>query len=344
MNYTVFLQQIEREISPFYIFEGKEEYLKREALKKLKKKLITSPEAEPFNFILLDSLQNTSQEILEAAHQLPFNNKWILVVVERADKLRSRDEEKLIDYLKDPINSTCIVFIGQEFEKQRELYRFFRERRKVVSFNPLREKEAIAWIIEKVKEQGKTISYEAAFLLAEKSKGDVFFLENEINKLLLFVHPETSIEEFHVLGLSGKGESEDIFSLLRAFRNKDLPLALGILNKLFLQGEKPLLIESMLAREVRILIRLKVAGGNITPRKACGIIFRKNSSFSDFYLNKAKEYIKAANSFSLSHLLFAQERILTVEFLIKKGRQQEKAALQQALIDILTLSDKPHSI
>ena len=339
MNYAVFLQQIEREISPFYIFEGKEEYLKKEALKKLNKKLITSPGTESFNFILLDALQNTSREIMEAAYQLPFNNKWMLVVVERADRLRSRDEEILLDYLKDPVSSTCIVFIGQKFNSQSKFYHFFRERRKIVSFNPLREKEAIRWILEKVKEQGKSISYEAAFLLAEKSRGDIFFLQNEINKLALFVHPETKIEQFHVLGLSGKGESEDIFNLLRAFRNKDLSLTLGILNKLFLQGEKPLLIESMLARELRILIRLKVAAQNITPRKACKFVFRKNSGFSDFHLSKAKEYMEAASSFSLSHLLFAQERILQAEFQIKKGRQQEEAALQQALIDILTLSE-----
>jgi len=259
-------------------------------------------------------------------------------VVKEVEKLSPKDEERIIDYLKKPVDSTCIVFVGEGSDPRSRFYHFFKEKGKLVIFSPLREKETIAWIREKVAQEGKTISFEAALRLAQQTGGDVFSLENEVDKLILFVHPEKSIEESHVLELSGESGGEDIFTFLEAFREKNLPLTLRILNRLFLRGEDPLFIQAMLVREVRILLRLKLAGSKITSRKACEYIFKKRRIYTDFFLDKAKEYIEAAEKFTLSHLLFAQQRILTAEFLIKKGRQQGEAALRQALLDILTWS------
>lgn len=336
MNYKRFLQEIERgKIEFFYLFEGKEKYLKKEALKKLKEKLL-EPVSEDFNFQILDASQHTAKEIVEAAYQLPLNNKWQLIVVEKVEKLSSLDQEKIIDYLKEPVNSTCLIFSGEEINSESKLYQFFKERGKLVLFHPFGPKEAVTWIREKVARAGKKINFEAALMLAEYTEGDVFSLNNEVEKLTLFVHPKKLIEQSDVLQLLGETGNENIFTLLGAFRERNLRLCLQILDRLFFGGKEPLFIQSMLVREIRILLRLKLAGSEITPVQACEYIFKKRKNYTNFFLHKAKEYINAARLFTLPQLLFAQERILTAEFLIKKGKQQPETALQQAILDILT--------
>ncbi|HDN84207.1 MAG TPA: hypothetical protein ENG47_00435, partial [Candidatus Aerophobetes bacterium] len=61
-------------MSPFYLSEGKENYLKKEALNKLKDKIIPR-QYEDFNLHFMNANQFTGQEIVEAAYQIPFNNK-----------------------------------------------------------------------------------------------------------------------------------------------------------------------------------------------------------------------------------------------------------------------------
>ena len=335
MTYKKFLTQIKRKnISPFYLFEGEEKYLKREALQKLKAELISGN--EDFNYQLLTPTSYTGREILELACQLPFNNRWQLLVVEEADRLTLKDEKIIMDYLKNPVNSTCLVLVGERFNPQSRLYKFFKEKDKLVIFYPLREMEAIEWIKNEVKEKGKTITDEAALELYRRCGGNLFLLRGEIDKLICFVHPQGCIEELHVIQLAGENPQESIFDFLYAFRQKDLSLAIHLLNRLFMQGEEPLAINAMLTREVRILLWLKLEGERITPSRASKYIFKGKTSYSDFFLKKAKEYIKASKKFTLAQLLFAQERLLDTEFYIKKGREKPDIAIQRAVIDILS--------
>ncbi|RLE10916.1 hypothetical protein DRJ04_08955, partial [Candidatus Aerophobetes bacterium] len=118
-------------------FEGEEKYLKREALQKLKAELISGN--EDFNYQLLTPTSYTGREILELACQLPFNNRWQLLVVEEADRLTLKDEKIIMDYLKNPVNSTCLVLVGERFNPQSRLYKFFKEKDKLVIFYLLRE-------------------------------------------------------------------------------------------------------------------------------------------------------------------------------------------------------------
>lgn len=335
MTYRQFLKELERgNISPFYLFEGEENYLKREALGKLKDKIIAD-QYKDFNFHLINITQSTGREIVESAHQLPFNNKWQLIVVQEVENLKLDDEKIILRYLKNPLNLTCMVFVAEKIDARRRFYQFFKEKDKLVSFNPLKEKEALIWIKKRIKEEGKTISPEAALQLYHRSGGSVFLMQNEINKLICFVHPQDYIQESHIAQLCGENPQESIFSLTEAFRKRKLKSALQILNKLILHGKEPLLIHALLTREVRILLRIKLAGSKITPLQACSYIFKTKDSSNPFFLKKAREYIEAAKGFTKQQLFSAHQKMLDVEFLLKRGKKGE-ITLQKVIVDILS--------
>jgi len=331
MTYREFLRKIEKgKIACFYLFEGKEEYFKKEALRKLKEKIVTG--GEDFNFQVLSATSCGSREILEFAFQLPFKGERQLLVVEEADKLSLKDQKSLLSYLKNPVKSTCVVFTGDGFDHRTGFYNFFGKEGKIVFFRPLNEFEMIEWIREKVEDAGKIITEDAAFELYRRIGKDLFLLEGEIEKLVAFVHPSSCIESSHVRKITGERFQEDIFDFLDIFKKKDLPFALYRLNRLFLKGEDPLGIVSMLAREIRILLFLKFFP-NINPSQACQHIFKRHSGF---LLEKTKEYIDASTKFSLPWLFFAHQKILETELSIKKGKKEPTLALQQTVIDILS--------
>lgn len=335
MRYQEFPARIKKgKISPCYLFEGEEDYLKKEAVQKLKTEL--TPRNQDFNFQRLNATSHTGRDILEAASQLPFNNKWYLLVVEEAQKLSSKDKKMIADYLEKPVGSTCLVLIGEKFNHQSKLYNFFKKKDSIVLFYPLTEKKALSWIEDRVKKGGKTITGEAMVELYKRTGGNLFLLQSEIDKLLSFVHPEGCIKESNVIKIAGGGAQESIFDFLQALRRKNLPLALHMLGRLFLQGEKPLVVNRMLAREIRILFSLKLAGPQITPSQACPYIFKRRRRYTGFFLRKAKDYIKATKKFTIPQLLFAQQRILHTEYSIKRGREEADIAIQKTIIDILS--------
>ena len=334
MTYRQFLTQVERgQISPFYLFEGEEEYFKKEALENLKSKLISNN--KDFDYQRMNAAFHSGREILELACQLPFDNKWQIVVVEDAEKLDSKDEEIIRDYFKKPVDSTCMVLMGKKFNFQSKLYKFFKKEDKLVLFYPLREQQAINWIKDKVKKEKKSITDEAAIELYKRIGGNIFLLQSEVNKLVSFSYPQDSIEKSHVTQLIGEYVQENIFDFLQAFKQKNSSLTLHLLNRFFLQGKEPLMINNMLSREVRILFSLKLAGPKITSEKACSYIFKGKRQYSSFLLRKAKEYIEAAKKFTVPQLIFAQRRVLNAEFSIKKGKEKPDIAIQKALISII---------
>ncbi|MBE0479016.1 DNA polymerase III subunit delta, partial [Candidatus Aerophobetes bacterium] len=327
MRYSEFLANLRSgKVSHFYLFVGEEDYLKKEALEKLKAKLI--PEQTDFNFQPLTAPSHTGRDIVEAASQLPFNSRWSLVVVEEMDKLNAKDERMLINYLERPVESTCMVFIAGEFNFKSKLHIFFKKKNKIVFFHPLDEVELLSRIKDKAKKEGKTITHEAAWELHKRVGKNLFVLYGEIDKLVSFSHPENSIDKLHVVQLCGETVEGNIFDFLQAFRENNLSVALRILSRLFSQGEEPLKTCFMLTREIRILFSLKLAGPKLTAQQACPYIFKGRFSYTGFYLKKAKDYLGAAKNFSISQLLFAQERILNTEFSIKRGKERPDLALQ----------------
>ena len=335
MTYRQLVAEIKKgHISPFYLFEGKEDYLKNQALLTLKEQLVAGN--EDFNFQRVNATRYTAREVLELACQLPFNSTWQVLVVDEVERLTTKDEKVIKDYLKKPVPSTCMVLMGGKLDSRSALYKFCKEEGKLVHFYPLDERRAVQWLKDKAKGQGKSITDEAAFELYRRTGGDLFLLGSELDKLVSFIYPRASIQTSHVIELAGEKVQENIFDFLRAFKQKNLPLSLHILNRLFLRSEEPLIVNSMLTREVRILFSLKLAEPKMTPDRACSYIFKGKKGHSSFYLQRATEYIKATENFTIPQLLFAQQRILKTEFSIKKGREEPKIALQKTLIDILS--------
>jgi len=335
VKYKEFISELgQGKIAQAYLFEGEENYLKEEALGKLKEKIIP-PQYINFNYEIFFGKDSSSTEIIESLWTLPFNGKYRLIVVKEADKLKEKDKEALRKYLDNQVNTSCLVCMGEKFDKRKKFYRAFLKRGKIVSFYPLWNNEVIEWIKRKVEKEGKKISPRAILYLKDKIGNDLYSLTKEIEKLVIFVHPETTIKEEDIQEITREGKEKGVFDLTRAFREKNLMLSLSILSELLERGEDPLGIHSLLTREVRILLRIKAKGGNISPREASPIIFSRGY-YSNFYTDIASEYIRASKNFSIPELIKDYEYLVKAEFSIKRGKEEAKASVEKLILRLLS--------
>lgn len=335
MKYKQFIAKLERgEVASVYLFEGEENYLKEEALKKLKKSVI-SPEYEDFNYERFSGANISAGQIIESASTFPLQAKKRLVVVEEVDKLSDEDQRALSRYLDSPAGTTCLVCTAEKLDKRKRLYKNFLEEGKVVSFYPLWEGEVIAWIKGKIEKERKRISPQALLYFKDRIGNDLREVNNEIEKLVLYTHPKRVIEKEDVEEAVGEGKGTGVFDLTKAVREKVLSRALFILCRLLEKGEEPLRIHSLITREMRILLRIKEREEKVSPQEACSIIFGPRSYYSQWYTNIAAEYIQAVRKFSLSQLIAAFKHLVETEASIKTGREEPAIAIERMILRIL---------
>jgi len=335
MRKETFLKEIQQEkIFPAYLFEGKEDYLKREALKKLKDKLI-SPRYVDFNYEAFSGTGVSGKQVVESAYLLPFKDRWRMVVITEIDKLKLVDQKIIISYLNNPVNSTCLVGIGEKFNRKGGLYQSFYRRGKVISFYPLKGKYLIQWINQQVEQEGRKITSEAALQLYNRMGDDLYHLKNEIEKLILFIYPAKTIEKDDVAKVTGEEKGKGIFDLTSAFRKGELSLSLKILSYLLEKGEDPLRIHALLAKQVRVILRIKLEGRKASLQKICSFIFYPQPYYPEFYTRIAQEYVQAAKRFSLPKLTQAYEDLLKTELYLKQGEEEPEIILPRLILDIL---------
>ena len=335
MKYRDLMRDIEEgRVAPAYLFEGEEDYLKEEALKRLREILIV-PGYEDFDYEDFSCRDTSISDLLQSTNTLPFRGERRLVIIRDVDECPPAYTRALVEYLDHPMPSTCLVSLGRKFNRKAKFYRIFGERGKIVSFYPLRDEEVIDWIRGRVEKEGKKISPQAGIYLQERVGSDLRSLKGEIEKLVLFSHPRPIIEKEDVENLVGEGAGPDIFDLTEAIRKRRAGAALLSLSQLLDRGEKPTRIHALIAREIKILLRLKEKGGRTTLDEACSIIFPAKGYYTRFYWDIARSYIQASKEFTQEELVNGYHRLVEAELSMKTGREDQGRALEKMILGFL---------
>ncbi|MBA7500744.1 MAG: DNA polymerase III subunit delta [Clostridia bacterium] len=335
MKYREFITALERgRIVSAYLFEGEEDYLKKEALERLKKKIIL-PDYEDFNYERFSAESSSVGQIVESLSTLPLKGKWRMVVVEEVDKLSEKNQKIVAEYLDNPVKTTCLVAIGGKIDKRKKLYKDFLKKGTIVSFYSLYDGEVVDWVKKRVEEEKKRISPPALFCIKERVGSNRRDLDNTMEKLLLYIHPRKVIEKEDVEEVLGEGAGGGVFDLTKAIRERNLAGALSILAKLLERGEAPLRIHSLVTREMRILLKIKEKGEKISSQEACTIIFGPRSYYAPFYTKIASDYTRAVRKLDFSDLITSYQYLVETEASIKTGREDPDLAIERMILHLL---------
>lgn len=245
---------------PVYLFYGEEQLLLRRGLERLQEGLWPEDESRPQKTVF-DAGEVSLAEVLGQARVPSLWSSGQLLILWQVERYKAPDLAPLGPYLEAPAPHTCLVLIAPGL-KPKDLNRHhywqrLQEHEAALGFFPPREAALPRWLEQEARRLGKILAPAVAPRLIEMIGGNLLELTQELEKLALYAGSEKTITLAMVNHLSQYSRSHSIFELVDALGQQRPSQALQVLGRLLALGEPPLKILVMLARQLRLLIRLK---------------------------------------------------------------------------------------
>ncbi|MCX5819326.1 MAG: DNA polymerase III subunit delta [Deltaproteobacteria bacterium] len=180
-------------------------------------------------------------------------------------------------------------------------------------------------------EWGKRLSSGAWAALGRKTGFDIRESLAAIEKLITYVGGKTVIEAADVEAVIGRTKEERGFDLTGAIAERNLTAALRSLRELLDQGDPPLMIFSMITKEIRFLLHAKllIASGRLKG-------FRANMIFPQFQKSVYPSLKQGAGGREEQVDLVSQKPYVVYQALTHAGRfsQLELAGYMEMLVRI----------
>ncbi len=234
-----------KSFSPVYLIYGEEDLLIDEAVALLIREAIDDG-ARSFNLDILSGQDVDPRHLIALASSYPMMSDRRVVVLKDFDKLGGKD--LLLPYLQQPMASTVLVLVTERIDLRQKIYKILQDNAKVVVFRQLYDNEIPDWISGRVRSLGKEISPEACQLLNTYLGRSLREIQQEIDKLFLYVGSKQIIDVDDVTAIVGVSRSHNIFELQRAIGRKDLSASLSIMEAMLDSGENALGMIVMLTK------------------------------------------------------------------------------------------------
>jgi DNA polymerase-3 subunit delta len=177
-----------------------------------------------------------------------------------------RDESGLLeDFLSAGLPpGNVLVFSASTVDRRKRIFKKVKEAGEVVELSVERERsgaltaESAGAVIDQILgEQGKRIAPAARRLILQRAGREPAFLAMELEKLCLYAGERATIDEKDVAASCRDLAESWIFDFTRALAQRQAVSALTLLRSLFEQGDHPLRLLALIARELRILLLAK---------------------------------------------------------------------------------------
>ena len=230
---------------PVYLLYGEEDLLLEETLTAILDAALT-PEERSFNLDILHASETSPDRILALASSYPMMSERRVVVLREMERLAGRD--KLLPYVRIPFASTVFVLIAVKPDFRTAFFKELGTLAVLCEAKPLYENRVPQWIVGKARQMGKNIAPEAAALLQQYVGRSLREIQNELEKLFIYVGGAGEISAEDVRRLVGLTRQYTIFELQKAIGRRRLPQAVEILESMLRNGESGTSLVVMLTK------------------------------------------------------------------------------------------------
>ena len=218
------------DVYPIYLLYGPEEYLIEEEIEKLLNQTL-SQKQRGFNFHVFSGGEHSGQEIVQASQTVPMLSLYRFVLVREADRMDEEKTDALMEYIRRPFLSTCLVLYGQTIGPWKGHRKEVEKVGKVTEYARLKGRALVSWMKNRMKEKGKTLSEEAADYLVEVVGDRLYDVENALEKVFLTAGEKQTVELSDMEEITSEVKVSTVFDLTDAIGHQNLEKALGILEK-----------------------------------------------------------------------------------------------------------------
>ncbi|MDA8065054.1 MAG: DNA polymerase III subunit delta [Thermaerobacter sp.] len=313
-----------------YLLAGPEDYLRWRAREALKQALV-GQELYSLNYVRLagDDPEACSRA-LEELRVVSFGNGRRLVAVDLeagGEKAQATWERVLRDVAAGPPEGGTLVLSCPDAAPGGKLARLAGETGAVVDCRLPAAQERERWAVQLARSRGKKLTPQAAALLVEGAGDSLGTLVQEVEKVCLWADDQERVDLPAVAAVArGAAVAGTVFQLVDHLGERRAGQALGCLQTLLRQGEVPLVILSLLARQLRLLL------GTCWWRQAGGAEERLAGYLGVPSFVARKLWRQAAN-FREEELVEGLRRLLEANGRIKTGWRPE-LVLTTALVHL----------
>ena len=334
MNWNEFFASLKAgQLSPVYLFTGPEEYIKREALDALRKKLLP-PGLETLNDTVLEGA--AAQQITDAAETLPVMcERRIVTVRDWAPLLsaRSRNEDAEIEWMqrwleRPPESCVLVFYMRVEMDGRKKMSALLKKKAVPVSFEPLNDAELSRWCAQRLKSRGKKLKSSAQNLLTYMAGRELTRLSGELDKLADYVgEARAEITEDDVKAIVPASLEYNIFRLMDSLLAGDLRKGEEMVRSLLQGGQTYIGILATLTRQVRQLTHVKCALDAGQPAQAV----QEQLKLPPFVV---RQNVQQCRRLSAQWLTDLYSRCVEADFAVKSGRMRDQDALNSITLHI----------
>jgi len=243
-------------IAPLYALIGEEDLLRDQALTSLKAAVLGDRGGD-FNCDLFYGDEAEGGAIVASASDVAVFAERRLVIVKAADRLPARHGEQLLPYLKQPNDSTTVVFVAPKLDGRLKFTQALAQASVIVDCQPLMDSQCVPWLKQDAARLGIELSEDALHLLKEACGASLYSVRRELEKLASYVPANRSVTAEDVLTMRGTEPGASVFDLAAAIGAGNHGRALAIVARNVEAGEAPLKILGSLAWQYRRIWKVK---------------------------------------------------------------------------------------
>ncbi len=184
-------------------------------------------------------------EIVLEAQTLPFLTERRVVLVRNAERYNVMSGEKksalfpLIEYLKDPNESTLLLIVSAKIDKRKKFYKGCQSGGGIIECPQLDDNKMAQWVRDDVAARGKDIEPAAISELMGRAGGRLSDVNNATGLVVNYVGEDPLIREEHVIAACADVAEESVWTLTDAIAKSDPDKALDALYQLMDYGKSP---------------------------------------------------------------------------------------------------------
>jgi DNA polymerase III subunit delta len=314
---------------PVYLVAGEERLFRDEVVAELRAASLAGGVAA-FNEDKFTAGEAEVDRVIAAARTVPMMARRRFVLVRGAERWEGQESDRspfdrLAEYAEAPVESTCLVVVGQKLDGRRKLVLAARKHNFLVSCDPLDGRALPAWVVHRCGGKGHAIDPDTADLIAAVAGPQLSSVEDAIERLSLYVGGGARIDADAVGTCVTRVRTADTWALVDAVGARDLARAMKTLADAYDPRERGLPLLGALAWSIRQLARFHAAieSGASTDEAA-----RRAGAFNAL---RARELAAKARALHPSEI----ERWLLVladtDLALKSSRRPADAVLEDML-------------
>jgi len=326
-----------------YILYGPDDYSRHQALAGIKKSL-GDDVSTGNNVTSIDGTTVNINEFKVACETVPFlaEKRFVLIdgllerfelrkkpaTVKKANRSKDDNNEWQVfaDGMKTLPESTILVLIDGQVDKKNPLLKEIADVAQVRDFPLLKYRELPEWIKKRVAQSGARIYPPAVELMAKLVGNDLWAMENEIDKLVLFTAGRV-IEEKDVRMIVSHAQETSVFAMVDAIMENKVGLAQELLQQLMQNGAMPAYLLTMLARQLRLAVLIK----EMTAQRKAKSEIQTKLALADYAMQKSTEQ---AEKYPMDKLKMFYEKLLETDIAIKIGKYDDELALNILVVEL----------